>query len=237
MDAKTSMRVTKYIANEIKQGNIQVGEKLPSERELMEILNVGRSSVRESLSTFVDMGVLEKRMGIGVFVKKTDLNNLVDSYMISALLDRKTSIELMEFRLLLEVETAGLAAKMAKEGELQAMQEAMELHVKAIETDKTTIKADMLFHQAIAMATGNGVLVKVYDGISDLLESLKQDLSGVESKQKSLAFHRKIYQAIKQGDENEAKVVMKEHLLDVMTRHQNLNDPSRKKEKPSILSS
>ncbi|MBM7570370.1 FadR/GntR family transcriptional regulator [Aquibacillus albus] len=223
MAKKVSTIVTEYIVKEIKQGKYQLGDKLPSERELMEFLNVGRSSVREALSTLVDMDVLEKRMGIGVFVKKIELNHLVDSYVVSALLDTEVSRDLLEFRLLLEVEMAGRAATMAKDKDLEMMEEALTLHVDAIESNKPTLESDEKFHKSIALATGNSVLLKVYNFISDLINSFKQDLLKVESKHSSLHYHQRIYQAIRSGDEAIAREAMREHILDVTERFEKMN--------------
>lgn len=225
---KISTIVTEFIVKEIKRGKYMPGDKLPSERELMEIVDVGRSSIRESLNTLSDMGVLEKRMGIGVFVKKSNVNNLADAYVISALLDSKTAKELLDFRLILEVENAGRAALLATEKELLLMEEAIEMHKEAIDRKLPSIEADNLFHKSIVLATRNNVLIKVYESITELIESFKQDLLKVESKNKSLEFHLQIYEAIKNKDEEGAKLKMKEHLLDVTRRFEYLNHPEQK---------
>lgn len=219
MAKKVSTVVTEYLLEQIKLGNYQLGDKLPSERELMQILNVGRSSLREALNTLVDMDVLEKRMGIGVFVKKTDLTNLVDSYVLSALLDTEMSGDLLEFRLMLEVESAGLAALKATDQELEMMEQAITKHILAIEQDKPTIEADELFHKSIVLATRNSVFIKVYHFMTDLLHSFRNDLLKIENKEKSLQYHQEIYQAIKTRNKSQAKAVMREHILEVTSRY------------------
>lgn len=225
MAKKVSTLVTEYITQEIKSGKYNVGDKLPSERELTEILGVGRSSVREALSTLVDMDVLEKRMGIGVFVKTTELSNLIDSYVVSGLMDSKLSKELLEFRLMLEMMIAGKAAESATEKDFSLMEKALEMHKEAIQFNQPTIKSDELFHKAIVMSTGNSVLEKVYDNISDLLHSLRLDILKVENKQVSFEHHLKIFEAIKSGNEDEAKKAMKEHLLEVSSRYEEMESP------------
>ncbi|KKK39912.1 transcriptional regulator [Mesobacillus campisalis] len=219
MAKKVSTMVTEYLLEQIKLENYQIGDKLPSERELMQILNVGRSSLREALNTLVDMDVVEKRMGIGVFVKKTDFTNLVDSYVLSVLLDTEISGDLLEFRLMLEVESAGLAALKATDQELKVMEQAITKHILAIEQEKPTIEADELFHKSIVLATRNSVFIRVYHFLADLLHSFKQDLLKVENKEKSLQYHQEIYQAIKTRNKLQAKAVMREHLLEVTNRY------------------
>ncbi|WP_233711206.1 FadR/GntR family transcriptional regulator [Lederbergia citrisecunda] len=224
MAEKVSTLVTDYITQEIKNGKYQIGDKLPSERELTEILSVGRSSVREALSTLVDMGVLEKRMGIGVFVKTTELNHLVDSYVVSALMDTNLSKELLEFRLMLEMAIAGKAAEKATEQDLMKMEKALDMHRKAIECDQPTLKPDELFHKAIVTSTQNSILVKVYEYISDLLHSFKLEMLKVEKKHISLDHHWKIFEAIKNGNEEDAKEAMKEHLIEVSKRYEDIGN-------------
>lgn len=216
--------VTEFLVSEIKSGKYKAGDKLPSERELMAIVQAGRSSIRESLNTLADMGVLEKKMGIGVFVKKANVNQLADAYVISALLDAKTARELLDFRIILEAESAARAATLAGDKELKMMEEAIEMHRESIRQNKPSIEADNYFHKSIVLATGNGVLIKVYESISELIVSFKRDLLQVEDKNKSIDFHMGIYSAIKDRNPELAKRKMQEHLMDVTIRHEQLRN-------------
>ncbi|WP_078544724.1 FadR/GntR family transcriptional regulator [Litchfieldia alkalitelluris] len=223
MAKKVSSIVMKHITDMIRSGQYTTGSKLPSERELREMFKVGRSSVREALSTLVDMDVVEKRNGVGVFVKKTDLNHLVDTFVVSALLDSKVSREILDFRLILEVETAGIAALMATEEDLLEMELAIQSYSDAIDSKQDTVEPDELFHKAIVMATRNSILLKVYHFISDLLHSFKIDLVKVENKENTLYYHQKIYDAIKKGNEKEARQMMREHLLEFKEQFNDMN--------------
>lgn len=214
MARKVSSIVLQHITEMIKSGQYSVGDKLPSERELMNMLKVGRSSVREALSTLVDMDVVEKRNGVGVFVSKTDLTYLVDTFVVSALLDSKVAREILDFRLILEVETAGIAALMATEENLTEMELAINNYSIAIATGSDSIEPDELFHKAIVLATRNSILLNVYNYISDLVHFFKIDLLKVENKENTLYYHQKIYEAIKKRDEKEAREMMREHLLE-----------------------
>lgn len=223
MNKRVSTIVTEYILGKLKDATYKEGDKLPSERELMEILEVGRSSVRESLNTLVDMNILEKKMGIGVFVKKTEVNQLVDSYVVGALLENKVSKELLEFRLMIEVEICGKAAQVASKESLIKMEEAIHVHRDVLKKNASTLEADLAFHQAIVEAAGNYVLKKVYNSIADLLTSIRQELLQSEDKEKSLMFHEKIYEAIKSKNVELARELMREHLLDVAYDYDQLN--------------
>lgn len=229
MSKRVSKIVTEYIIQEIKKGNYGIGDKLPSERILMQILKVGRSSVREALSSLVDMNIVEKKVGVGVFVKKTDINNLIDHYVVSTLLDSKGSKELLEFRLILEVEICAKAAEMATIDEIKVLEEALERHKDAIMFNKPTIEADELFHKTLVNSAKNSVLAKVYDCVSDLLISTKHELLLVENKQRSLEYHQEIIEAIKTRNVDKARLVMKEHILDVISRYEQMIQPQNSK--------
>lgn len=223
MSKKVSTLVTEYIIGEITKGTFRVGDKVPSERELMQMLKVGRSSVREALNSLVDQHVLEKRMGIGVFVKKTeDINNIVHDQVFSTLVDAEFSRELLEFRLMLEVEICGKAAQVATDDDLAKLEQAIEMLKESIANHRPSLESDELFHRAIVDAARNQVLSKVYTYIGSLFMNVKQELLVLEDKQKSLDYHEKIYQAIKDRRVEDARKVMREHLLDVEKRHETL---------------
>jgi GntR family transcriptional regulator, transcriptional repressor for pyruvate dehydrogenase complex len=230
MSKKVSSIVTEYVLEEIKKGTFKVGDKLHSERELMETLKVGRSSVREALNSLVDMQILEKRMGIGVFVKKTDISGMVHSHVVSALLDPKSSREIMEFRLMLEVEICGKAAEVATEEDFVQMEQSLEMMKRAIQFNLPILEADQRFHQAIVHATRNQVLMKVYESINDLLTSAKREMVLISDKVTTFQFHKNIYQAIKDHHVEQARQMMREHLCDVAIRYEKLHEKWEKEE-------
>ncbi|ETI65869.1 FadR/GntR family transcriptional regulator [Neobacillus vireti] len=222
MTKRVSTIVTEFILTNIKEGNYNIGDKLPSERELMELLEVGRSSVRESLNTLEDMNILEKRMGIGVFVKQTQVHNLVDTNVVSALLDEKVSKDLLDFRLMIEVGACARTALIATEEDLLKMEKAIKMHKEIIHQNGSSLESDLLFHQSIVEGASNNVLKNVYESISDLLISVRKELLKSEDKEKSLRYHEKIYYAIKIKDSEMAGKLMREHLLDVATDYDEL---------------
>jgi len=223
MSKKVSTIVAEYIIGEIKKGTYQVGGKLPSERELMQMLKVGRSSVREALNSLVDQQVVEKRMGIGVFVKKTEgIDSIVHEQFISTLMEARFSRELLEFRRMLEVEICGKAAQVATEEDIKKLEHAIAMLGDAIQTSRPGLESDELFHSTIVEATQNSVLLKIYSYIGNLFMNVKQELLVLEDKQKSLDYHIKIYEAIKGHRVEEARNMMREHLLDVEARHEEL---------------
>lgn len=227
MSKKVSSIVREYILEEIQKGKFKAGDKLHSEKEFMEHLNVGRSSVREALSSLVEMQVLEKRMGIGVFVKKVDLHNVVNTHVASALLDQKSSQELMEVRLMLEVEICGKAAEVATKENCEEIYQSIQMMERAMHNHLPILEADQRFHRAIVRTAKNQVLMKVYDSINDLLISLRTESLLIADEKATLCFHKKIYQAIKDHHIEQARQMMREHLLDVARRYGKLKEKWR----------
>src|SRR4051794_2917676 len=103
-----SQAVGEELLSAIREGRLRPGERLPPERELMERFSVGRNTIREAIQSLAAMGVLDVRPGRGTMVLSTPKESALDAATLAALLDDQTVLDLYEFRLLLEVETAGL---------------------------------------------------------------------------------------------------------------------------------
>lgn len=222
INKKRSSIVTEYILQSIKDGVYKVGDQIPSERELCEILDVGRSSVREATKSLVNMNVLETKVGVGIFVKRTEFNALVDTYVVSSLISSKVSLDLLEFRLMLEVQIVKKAAQVATKEDFKRMEIALEMQRDAIANLKPSLDSDLLFHRAIVISANNYVLLKVYDSISDLLVTVREQLLINDPKEESLNYHTEIFKAIKNHDEQGAEYWMKQHLNDVISSYKKL---------------
>jgi len=195
---------------------LQPGDKLPSERELAELLRVSRSSIRDAIRSLELMGMVEPRQGAGTIVREISSESLVNP-LANALKHKSELIhELLDFRLMLEPQLAARAATRVSEEEVSEMEEILDRQEAKLRNGQSTIAEDSEFHYSIALASGNSVVLKVLDTLMDLLrESRERSLQVEGRQQKSVAGHRRILAAIKRHDSEGAKVAMRRHIEDV----------------------
>jgi GntR family transcriptional repressor for pyruvate dehydrogenase complex len=195
---------------------LKPGDKLPSERELAEALDVSRSSIRDAIRGLELMGLVEPRQGAGTIVREVSTDNLVNPF--AGILKQKQALvgELLDFRKMLEPPLAARAATHASADEISEMEEILQRQEKRLSRGETTIAEDAEFHYSVALASGNSVVLKVLDILMDLLRDSRERSLQVEGRpQKSLAGHRRILAAIKHHDAEAAKAAMRRHIEDV----------------------
>lgn len=195
---------------------LQPGDKLPSERELAETLRVSRSSIRDAIRSLELMGMVEPRQGAGTIVREISSESLVNP--LANALRRKEELigELLDFRKMLEPQLAARAATRVSPDELSEMEEILERQERKLRAGESTIVEDSEFHYAIALASGNSVVLKVLDTLMDLLrDSRERSLQEEGRPQKSLAAHRRILAALKRRDGEAAKAAMRRHIENV----------------------
>jgi len=192
------------------------GDKLPSERELSETLGVSRSSIRDAIRSLELVGLVEPRQGSGTVVREISADTLMNP--LASVLRHKMELvgELLDFRKMLEPPLAARAATHASEEELSEMEEILRRQESKLRSGELAVEEDSEFHYAIAMASGNSVVLKVLDILMDLLRDTRERSLQLEGRpQKSLAGHRKILAAIKKRDAEAAKAAMRRHIEDV----------------------
>lgn len=216
---KLSEQVEREIKALIFRNKFKAGEKLPSEEELAEQLQVGRRSVREALQSLQTMGFIEIKHGKGAFVSQIRLDNYIESLAESInfrLHEEKTALfQLLEIRKLLEAGIASLSATRATSQDLKAMEEALHEQNKAIKMKNLEAfnVADLDFHNTVVKGSQNDILAAVYDAFSNLmLESRRRTNKIPGVAEKSLKDHQKIFLAIKSGNRKLAHRNMFTHI-------------------------
>ena len=195
---------------------LQPGDKLPSERELAEMLQVSRSSIRDAIRSLELTGLVEPRQGAGTIIRELSAQSLVNPF-ANALKRRQELVsELLDFRKMLEPPLAARAATHASSDEISEMDEILQRQEVTLSHGEASIAEDAEFHYSIALASGNSVVLKVLDILMDLLrETRERSLQLKGRPQRSLAGHRRILAAIKRHDAEAAKDAMRRHIEDV----------------------
>ena len=154
---------------------LNVGDRLPAERKLCEMLSMSRATLREVLSQLNAQGMLNKRQGSGSYLTThpslwsiTPNLNLLGSLMSE---DPDYRYDVQEARAVLESGTAWYAAKRATEEDLQMIRQAYEqlLYYQELGQDELSADADAAFHLAIAEASHNVVLIQMMRNVFKLL--------------------------------------------------------------------
>lgn len=215
--------IIEQIKASIESGELKPGEKLPSERELANMLSVSRTAIREAISVMASAGVVEIFRGIGVFLKEDENDKLLRR--INELFQQKgiNLVELLEVRQGIEGQAAYLAAIRRTESDLQKIKFAYKKMEDFYAGNQTAEKEDFEFHTSIVKATQNKMLlqsVKLFS--NEFLQEVKQlrNKSIITGKsQEVLSEHLDIYEAIeKQAPENAQKAML-EHLNNANRRY------------------
>ncbi len=209
------------------RGDYQPGQKIMTERELAEALNVSRNSVREAINKLVTLRFLEQRQGQGTFVRPLDEAVQIPLATVMETQDASL-IDLLEMRMGIECTAASLAAQRSGTAELQAIETAIADMEQDIGSGGLGTEGDLAFHMAIAAATKNPLQIYIMKNVSDFLHvgirenllHLYQDPKNIEMIMKQ---HKAICEAIRRHDPDAAYDAMRRHItfvIDFFSRRQ-----------------
>jgi GntR family transcriptional regulator, transcriptional repressor for pyruvate dehydrogenase complex len=212
-------RIYEAVAEQIQRrilDDLEPGDALPPERELVRMFRVSRGSIRDAIRKLELLGLVKASQGSRTIVREPSAEAL-SAPLTRVLLQRREVIaELLDFRKMLEPPLARRAALHASEEQLAEMEEILRRQQTKVELGNSTIEEDSRFHYCIARSAKNGVVLKVLDVLMDLLRKTRQQtLQTVGRQQKSLAGHRRILAAIKQRDAVRAETAMERHLAEI----------------------
>jgi len=211
---KVYQEVAKQLERRITE-ELKPGDLLPPERQLVQMLGVSRSSVRDAIRSLELKGLLEPRQGIGTVVCSPDAAPA--NPLATALLEkRKMVAELLDVRNMIEPPLAGRAALHVSRDEIAEMEEILVRQEAKVRGGELGIDEDSEFHYNIALASDNSAVLKIVDVLMDLLRETRERTLQVEGRQeKSLAGHHRILSALKRGDAEAAEAAMRRHLQEV----------------------
>jgi GntR family transcriptional repressor for pyruvate dehydrogenase complex len=202
-----------YILNLIKSGKVKPGETLPTEKQLIEMLGISRTCVREAMKSLESLHLVTIRPRIGARVLQPSPAALFSAEHLSVVMHMHHTDNLIEFRKIIELGLVSLAAEKATEGDLDAMRRALDDHKHALETDRPAYSADISFHVAIAEAAKNPIVTMVLNSISGPLAEQRRRTNEVpHAAEAGLRDHYKIFRAIKEHNPKKARESMREHM-------------------------
>ncbi|MBI3681611.1 MAG: FadR family transcriptional regulator [Acidobacteria bacterium] len=207
--------IVEQITGLIARGVLKPGDRIPSEKQLCQQFGVGRTSVREALRSLTVMGILESHAGDGTFVSASRDRYLERAFQWGLLLDRKMVEDLVETRLMLESQTAFLAASKATVADLKRIAEAVQGMEKHVADPERYLEFDLQFHQGIARATQNSILHSLLSTTRGYLQAwIRETLAGSSRRPRlSIKEHKRILEALTHRDSARARDAMSEHIL------------------------
>lgn len=215
--SKVSEDIVKQVKSLIRNGQLQPGEKLPSERQLAQMLEVGRSSLREAINTLAMMGLVEIKQRKGIYVRSVGAGLVSDPLRQMMKNDKKAIINLYDLRIDLEVASARLAAKSRTAEQLDLLRQ--HLNAAQAENGEYPYKAqnDLDFHSTIAAATDNFLRVHIINEIftiagQHLKTALDQFVAQPGSSDMIHKQHEAIFDAIAGQRASKAADAMHTHL-------------------------
>ena len=211
---KVYQEVARQLERRITQ-DLKPGDRLPPERQLVQMLGVSRGSVRDAIRSLELMGLLEPRQGVGTVV--CDPGASPAHPLANALIaKRKMIAELLDVRKIIEPPLAARAALHASADEIADMENILKRQAAKVRRGDPGIEEDAEFHYSIALASNNSVILKVVDVLMDLLrETRERSLQGEGRQENSLAGHQRILLALKRGDAAAAEAAMRQHVQEV----------------------
>ena len=225
---KLSRGLFEQLAEQIKSGKLAPGARLPTEQALTRAARVSRTVVREAVAALRAEGLVITRQGVGAFVSAAPQHApfRIEPERMQTLGD---ILNVMELRLGVEIESAGLAAERASRAQLKAIAAALEGIERAAAAGRAAADEDLAFHRAIAEATGNPEFARFLQFIGRHLiprrtvSGLPQRMGGQRA---YLALiqeeHRRIYQAISGRAPSAAREAMRRHLTRSLERYRKL---------------
>ncbi len=206
--------VIEQIAGQIYRGELAPGAALPSERQLGEMLRVGRTTIREALRALETLRLVEIRPGHGAYVASTS-NGGADVALVGAALARQSRLHLAEARKIIEAEVAALAAARRTPEEAVALLRLLQ-QMEAAGRERRLddeVAVHTRFHTAIAEMGRNPVLAHVVATILQLLPATSLgNAPAAGASERAQELHQRIYTCIERGDVDGAREAMRAHM-------------------------
>lgn len=209
-------QIVRQIQAAIRDNELEEGDRLPTERELAETFGVSRSVVREAIKVLSAQGLVESRQGSGLYVRNRPIESVSRAIVLSVSPDLMSVDRLFEFRKLLEVDAARLAAMRASSEQIAALAAVLESYEPAPDGGPNWERfaaVDNAIHAQIAEAAGNPYLTVMVESVRELMQDivvLIADHPG--SIDDAMRHHRSIVNAIAQRDAERAAAEMDAHV-------------------------
>jgi GntR family transcriptional repressor for pyruvate dehydrogenase complex len=210
---RTEQQIEELILSQALKG----GDRLPSERELGEQIGVSKTVVREAIRSLTAKGLVEVRMGSGMYVQHLSADLLTHPLHILLRTHALKPEDIQEVREALEIKLAALAAERAETVHIEALERAVAELKRKPPTAAKFAEADVAFHNALAEAAGNPIFTLLVGMLNNLMLQVREQAfqsDGQACANRALRHHQRILEQIKRHDVAGARQAMAEHLVE-----------------------
>jgi GntR family transcriptional repressor for pyruvate dehydrogenase complex len=204
--------IEKTLEEYFRKENLMPGDPIPKEIELAQALGVSRTAIREALSRFKTLGIIESRKNKGMTISQPDVFLNMQRVMDAQLLDQDTMQEIFEMRLVLEMGICDLLFARKDKKKIQKLEEIVKKEEKT--TDKNEkLKLDVEFHSMLYKISGNNTILRFQKILLPVFDYVYNNLhvpSQVENR--DFVSHRVLLETLENGTPELFRAKMKKHL-------------------------
>jgi GntR family transcriptional regulator, transcriptional repressor for pyruvate dehydrogenase complex len=215
---RISQNIVEQIRGAILEGELKIGDQLPSEKEFAKYFGVSKSSLREAYRVLEAYGLLEIRQGMtgGAFVKKVDLATIKDSFVNYLFFQNPGIREYTQIRTFIEPQVVKICAQKITDKELEYLEDNILAMEQEPEGETFMSDLDIAFHKKLVEIAGNKILSLIVESVQTALINIKQIVHTDKNFLDSVCdSHRKIVDALRERDPEKASQEMIEHINEV----------------------
>lgn len=211
-----SDRIVSHIKSLIINNELKPGQRLPTENELSNLLQVSRATVREAKKVLEAAGLIEVKAGDGSYVTERGTQILAISNTFHIHNRELTIKEFFEGRKIIEVALTELAAQRSTDADIEKIEAFFSEMENSINDLDLFVESDIKFHLAVIASSHNSFLLEMYQKVTDILEKIIRSIVQLPMvRERALLMHRKIVESIKMKDPERARKASLDHLEDV----------------------
>lgn len=212
--ASASQQVAEQILDHIKGGAISPGDQLPTEKELMQQLGVGRSSVREGLQILATLNLIESRPGVGAFLRVLRPGDHIRLDLLGALISNTDALELLEARQMIEPAAVRLACTRATKADIDRVEALLNEHESLLRIGRPIHESAARFHVLLAECSHNQIVTQFMSSIMGLLMARGRRIDRVPGyAERETEEHRVLLDLVRARDPEAASLAMAAHIV------------------------
>ncbi len=203
------------IKSDILAGRLNVGEKLPPERELARQFGVSRTSIREALRTLEILGVIESIQGSGNFIARNCEKSLIESMSMMFLLQQISNLQISQLREALEIKASLLAVENITDQQINHLEEIIK-EMATTQEERKNVALDKELHDIIALASKNSLIIQILHILSELISKdikyhRQEILSNSDNAPRLQRIHEEMVEGMKNRDAAAIYIAVTKH--------------------------